>query len=384
MTDEEHISFNIPGFSGEELNYIRNAVNGRKTLKGGQSTYIDACHGFFRKHYGFRSCLMTMSCTSALEMASILAEIGPGDEIIMPSYTFVSTANAFALRGAAIKFIDSRTDHPGMDESLILEQVGERTKAIVAVHYAGVACDMDVINGIAKDRGLLVIEDAAHAIDSYYKGVPLGRLGDLSAFSFHETKNVNSGKGGLLVLNNSKFESRAEIVWENGTNRSAYCRGETDKYEWIDIGSSFQPPEILAAFLFAQLEAMPEIQLRRMAVWKKYDSHLDVLRKLGYGLPVIPAYASNNAHMYYLVCKDKGERNAFIEHLKEHKIDAAFHYQPLHTSLYYRDKYAGGELPNAGRYADCLVRLPLHLSLSDRDIDFICDKVLGFFMKTRK
>lgn len=379
MIDREYIPFNVPHFAGKEFDYIRRAIEDRKI--SGNGRYTKACHEFFQQEYGFGKCLMTSSCTDALEMAAILAEVEPGDEVIMPSYTFVSTANAFVLRGATIRFIDSRADHPGMDEQLILEQVNEKTKAIVAVHYAGVACDMDVIGQVAEKHGLLVTEDAAQAIDSYYKGKPLGSLGDLAAFSFHETKNIISGEGGLLVVNNKKFENRSEIIWEKGTNRAAFWRGDVDKYGWVDVGSSFLPSEITAAFLFAQLESMEKIQSRRRAIWNKYNEAFDELRRLDLvGLPVIPEYATNNAHMYYMVCNNLKERTALIEHLNRNKINAVFHYQSLHQSQYYRNKYEGEDLPQSDRYTDCLVRLPLHLNLGNDNIDFISEKVREFFI----
>lgn len=378
MTDSEYIPFNVPCFAGNELDYIKKAIEGKKI--SGNGNYTKACHVFFQKRYGFGKCLMTSSCTDALEMSAILADINPGDEVIMPSYTFVSTANAFVLRGATIRFIDSRVDHPGMDEALIAEQINARTKAIVAVHYAGVACDMDKINRIAKDQNLLVIEDAAQAIDAYYNGKALGGIGDLAAFSFHETKNIISGEGGLLTINKPRFESRSEIIWEKGTNRAAFWRGEVDKYGWVDMGSSFLPSDITAAFLLAQLESIDAIQSRRLSIWNQYNQAFADLRKQGIvGLPVIPEYATNNAHMYYLVCRDLEERSALIGHLNKNKINAVFHYQSLHESQYYKPKHDGRDLPNSDRYTNCLLRLPLHLNLTDDQVSFISDKVIEFY-----
>jgi dTDP-4-amino-4,6-dideoxygalactose transaminase len=311
-------------------------------------------------------------------MAAILLDIKAGDEVIMPSFTFVSTANAFVLRGANVRFVDSRSDHPGMDESQVEGLITERTKAIVVVHYAGVACDMDAILALADRYGLCVVEDAAQAIDSFYKGRPLGSIGHLAAFSFHETKNIHSGEGGMLVVNDAIFSERAEIIWEKGTNRAAFSRREVDHYNWLDLGSSFLPSEITAAFLYAQLELLDRIQQRRMDIWQAYDDLLtskvieakDYLGKIVTALsglkaqpPHIPPYASNNAHLYYLVCEIPAERETFINRLKDAGIMAIPHYQPLHLSPFYRDKHDGRVLPRAVKYAECLVRLPLYYRL---------------------
>jgi dTDP-4-amino-4,6-dideoxygalactose transaminase len=319
--------------------------------------------------------LLTSSCTDALEMSALLLNIEQGDEVIMPSYTFVSTANAFILRGATIKFVDSRPDHPGMDESLIEELITKKTKVIVPVHYAGVACDMGKIMDIAKQNDLIVVEDAAQAIDSYYKGHALGGIGDLAAFSFHETKNIIAGEGGMLSVNNQEYQHRSEIIWEKGTNRSAFWRGEVDKYGWVDIGSSFLPSELTAAFLFAQLEHLEEIQKRRKAIWQRYSDNLECLRDK-IQLPFIPEYATNNAHMFYLVCDSNYQRNTLIKRLNELGINAVFHYQSLHASTFFKDKHDGRNLKYSDRYSDCLMRLPLHLNLSVNDIDFIIETLV--------
>ena len=264
------INFNEPYCTGNEPKYIQDAINRGKL--SGNGYYTKKCQHFLEEKLGVKKCLLTTSCTDALEMCAILLDIQPGDEVIMPSYTFVSTANAFVLRGAKIVFCDSRPDHPGMDESLIEGLLTEKTKAIVPVHYAGVACDMDKIMSIAKQHDLFVVEDAAQAIDSHYKGKPLGSIGHLAAFSFHETKNISSGEGGALIINDDRFLERSEIIWEKGTNRSAFWRGEVDKYGWVDIGSSFLPSEITAAFLWAQLESLEKIQEQRKSIWNAYNA----------------------------------------------------------------------------------------------------------------
>jgi len=291
------IPFNKPFFTGQETEYIKQAVSSGKI--SGNGTFTNKCQNFFEKKYGFKKCLLTNSCTDALEMSAILCDIQPGDEVIVPSYTFVSTANAFVLRGAKIVFADSRLDHPGIDESKIERLITSRTKMIVPVHYAGVACNMDVIMEIAKRHHLFVVEDAAQAIDSYYKGRPLGGIGHIGCFSFHETKNIQCGEGGMIVINDERFCKRAEIIWEKGTNRAEFFRGEVNKYGWVDIGSSFLPSEITAAFLFAQIEHLDEIQTRRKQIWNTYYDELKTLEKLNFlKLPYTPEYASNNGHLF--------------------------------------------------------------------------------------
>ena len=310
-------------------------------------------------------------------MAAILLQIKPGDEVIIPSYTFVSTANAFALRGCKIVFADSRSDHPGIDESSLENLITSKTKAIVVVHYAGIACDMDVIMSLSKKYNLFIVEDAAQAIDSYYTGKdgvnkPLGSIGHLAAFSFHETKNIISGEGGMLVVNDSQFANRAEIIWEKGTNRSAFFRGEVNKYSWVDIGSSFLPSEIIAAFLWAQLENIEFIQKERKIIWNHYFSLLMVTgNKNKISLPKTPNYASNNAHMFYLLCNDLKSRSALINRLKKHNIHAVFHYQSLHNSNYFKGKHDDRLLKNAEKYTNCLVRLPMFVGLTEENIKII-------------
>lgn len=372
------VPFNVPHMTGRELDYIYDAVVSKHL--SGNGKYTKYCHEFFHKRYGMRKTLLTSSCTDALEMAAILLNIQPGDEVIMPSYTFVSTANAFILRGANIRFIDSYSHDPNMNPDLIEEVINERTKAIVVVHYAGVANDMDKIMKIAQKYNLFVVEDAAHAIDSYYirngEKLPLGSIGHLGTFSFHETKNIISGEGGMLAINHPAFEKRAEIIWEKGTNRSAFFRGEVDKYGWIDIGSSFLPSEIIAAFLYAQLEAIDDIQSRRISIWNTYYELLKPLSDKGYfKLPYIPSYATNNAHIFYIIFPSPKDRTEMIDYLRIRGIQAIFHYQSLHSSPFYKDKHDGRSLPNAEMFSDCLLRLPLYYDLSDEHVEMICEAI---------
>jgi dTDP-4-amino-4,6-dideoxygalactose transaminase len=369
------IPFNKPYLTGKEIQYIKQAVKSGKI--SGNGMFTQKCHKFLEERYGFKKCLLTNSCTDALEMAAILLNIGPGDEVIMPSYTFVSTANAFVLRGARIVFADSRTDYPGIDESKIEELISSKTKAIVPVHYAGIACDMDKIMAVAAKHNLFVVEDAAQAMESFYTGQdgikrPLGSIGHLAAFSFHETKNVQSGEGGMLVISDDQFMRRAEILWEKGTNRAEFFRKEVDHYNWVDIGSSFLPSEITAAFLWAQLESLDDIQRKRKKIWNSYWHGLEDWAEAAHiQLPFIPHHASNNGHLFYLVCKNIAQRTALINKLKENNILAVFHYLSLHKSPYYQAKHDGRELPESDRYSDCLVRLPFYCELAGKDMHFI-------------
>jgi dTDP-4-amino-4,6-dideoxygalactose transaminase len=372
--------FNKPYLSGNELKYLHDVFHEGKL--SGNGKYTQLCQSFFEEKYGFYKCLLTTSCTDALEMAAILIDIQPSDEVIMPSYTFVSTANAFVLRGAKIVFADSRKDHPGIDEDSIEALITKKTKAIIPVHYAGVACDMDKIMAIASKHNLFVIEDAAQAIDSYYTGEdgikrPLGSIGHLAAFSFHETKNIISGEGGMLAINDKQFANRAEIIWEKGTNRSAFWRGEVDKYSWVDIGSSFLPSEIIAAFLWAQLENLDNIQNKRKEIWEYYYAGLKQI-DIQLKLPSIPRYASNNAHMFYLTCKSLEQRSALIDYLKNNNIGAVFHYLSLHKSSFYLNKHDKRELFQCDFYSDCLLRLPFYYDLSNIELDKIIDSVKEF------
>ena len=379
------IPFNKPFLTGKETLYIKESVKSGKI--SGDGYFTRKCHGFFEEKYGFKKVLLTTSCTDALEMSSILVNIQPGDEVIMPSYTFVSTANAFVLRGAKLVFADSRDDFPNIDENKIEELITSKTKALVIVHYAGVANNMSKIMRLAKKYGLFVIEDAAQAIDSYFISDeagprPLGSIGELGAFSFHETKNVISGEGGMLVVNDEKFVKRAEIIREKGTNRSAFFRGEVDKYGWVDIGSSFLPSDIIAAFLYAQLEHLDEIQKKRMGIWETYYQGLKPLEKEGYiKLPVIPEYATNNAHMFYIVCRNMEERTRLIKHLKDNGIHAVFHYLCLHKSDFYRAKHDGRILQNCEKYEERLLRLPFYFELQENEIEYILTKIYDFYLK---
>lgn len=355
------IPFNKPHLTGKETQYIYDAVSSGKI--SGNGKYTKMCQTFFEEKYCFKKCLLTTSCTDALEMASILLNIKHGDEIILPAFTFVSTANAFALRGAKLVFADSSGDSPNIDPHYIEALISPKTKAIVVVHYAGIACDMDAIMDVANRYNLFVVEDAAQAIDSYYKGRPLGSIGHLGTFSFHETKNIISGEGGLLTINDDQFIDRAEIIWEKGTNRSAFFRGEVDKYSWVDIGSSFLPSEVVSAFLFAQLECLDEIQRKRIEIWKIYYDAFASLDGDKLRLPQIPDYATNNGHMFYIVCNTRSERDDLIKIFKENGIWAVFHYISLHTSPFYLEKHDGRDLIHAHRYSNNIVRLPLFYGL---------------------
>ena len=379
------IAFNKPFFTGNETDYIKSAVE--KGHISGNGYYTKLCQKFFEEKFGFRKSILTTSCTDALEMAAILCDIQPGDEVIAPSYTFVSTVNAFILRGAKIVFCDSRSDHPGIDEVKIKDLITPKTKAIVVVHFAGVACDMDQVMEIANENKLFVIEDAAQAIDSYYTGKdgvkkPLGSIGHMAAFSFHETKNIISGEGGMLVVNDERFEKRAEIIWEKGTNRSAFFKGEVDKYGWVDIGSSFLPSEIIAAFLFAQLENLEQIQNKRKSIWNQYHEGLKPLEDQGkLRLANIPEFSSNNAHMFYVVCKSVEERDSLLSFLKQNQINAVFHYLSLHKSSYHLASHPLIDLPNSDHYSDCLIRLPFFYELTEEQINLIVSKIKEFFSK---
>ena len=369
------IPFNKPYLHGRELVYIAQSVASGKI--SGDGIFTKKCHEYFECRYGFKKALLTTSCTDALEMAAILLNIQPGDEVIAPSYTFVSTVNAFALRGAKIVFADSYTNHPNIDPEQIESLITKRTKAIVVVHYAGVACDMDRIMAISEYHDIPVVEDAAQSIDSYYKGRPLGSIGTFGTFSFHETKNIISGEGGLLTINDERYVNRAEIIREKGTNRSSFFRGEVDKYGWVDIGSSFLPSDIVAAYLYAQLEQLDIIQIRRKAIWQRYyDNLLPLAQSQNIELPILSEYASNNAHMFYLVCSDLEQRTQLIVKLKENGIHAVFHYLSLHDSPYYQPLHDGRTLANSDHFSDCLIRLPLFYELTDEQIDYISQNIL--------
>ena len=372
------IPFNKPFFIGNETKYISQAVKSGKI--SGDGIFTKKCHDFFEKKYGFKKVLLTTSCTDALEMAAILIDTKVGDEIIIPSYTFVSTANAFVLRGAKIVFADSGDLNPNIDVTTIESLITPKTKAIAVVHYAGISCDMDAVMALSKKHNLFVIEDAAQAIDSFYKGKPLGSIAHLAAFSFHETKNIISGEGGMLVVNDEQFIKRAEIIREKGTNRTQFFRGEIDKYDWVDIGSSFLPSELTAAFLFAQVENIELIQKKRLSIWERYNNELASLEKSGkIILPKIPNYATNNAHIFYIICKSLTERTALIHKLKQDGILAVFHYISLHSSPFYRKDNTSIILNNADNYTNCLLRLPLFYALKYKEQSKVINSILEFY-----
>ena len=377
------IPFNKPYLTGKEMHYIYQAVYSGKI--SGNGLYTQKCQSYFEQTYGFKKALLTTSCTDALEMCAILADVNAGDEVIVPSYTFVSTALAFARQGAKIVFADSNPQNPNMDVASIEPLITQRTKAIVPVHYAGIACPMNKIMQLADKYHLLVIEDAAQAINSYFNEKALGSMGHLAAFSFHETKNINSGEGGMLAINDERFIKRAEIIWEKGTNRSQFYRGEIDKYSWVDIGSSFLPSEINAAYLYAQLEYIEIIQQKRIEVWNRYFKHLSSFaEEFQIALPFIPDYATNNGHMFYLVCRNLEQRNGLIKYLKENDVLSVFHYLSLHTSPFYRSKHDGREMPQSDKYTQCLLRLPMYFELTINEVDFISDLIRQYLVETER
>ncbi len=372
------IPFNKPYLSGKEIDYIKFAIDSGKI--SGDGSFTKRSQDFFTSKYGFQKCLLTTSCTDALEMAALLIDIKPGDEVIIPSFTFVSTANAFVLRGAKIIFADCLKELPNIDVDKIEELITPKTKAIIPVQYSGIACEMDKIIHIAQKYNLFIIEDAAHAIDSYYKDKALGSFGNFSTFSFHETKNIISGEGGMLVINDKRFTNRSEIIREKGTNRSSFYRGEVDKYNWVDIGSSFLPSEIIAAFLFAQLEEINDIQKKRLDIWQYYYELLKPIELKGLiSLPFIPDYTTNNAHMFYLLCKDEHTRNSLLSYLKSKEIMAVFHYLPLHLSPFYNKKHDGRILNNSERFSNTIIRLPFFYELKDTEISYIAESIYRFF-----
>ena len=368
------IPFNKPYCSGREISYIQEVC--RSTTMSGNGEFTKLCHGFFEKRYGFRKCLLTTSGTDALEMCAMLCKLQPGDEVIVPSYTFVSSAIAFLREGATIRFADSGSGDPNVTVENIRPLINEKTKVIVVVHYAGVACDMDAIMTLAEEHHLLVVEDAAHAIDSYYKNRPLGGIGHVAAFSFHETKNINSGEGGMLVVNDEKLVSRSEILWEKGTNRAEFYRGMVNKYGWCDTGSSFLPSELNAAFLWAQLEQMDDIQGKRKQIWDTYDQALRGKLPKDFKLMELPDYATNNYHMFYVLCPSLKVRTRLMDYLKNKGVQTTFHYLPLHSSKYYKGKHDGRELVNCDRYANTLMRLPLFYEETQEQAEIVAKLVL--------
>ena len=372
-----HIGFNKPFTIGNEFQYMRNAIDGG--LLRGDGPYTKKCHELLEKRLGCRKALLTHSCTAALEMAAILLDIKPGDEVIMPSYTFVSTANAFVLRGGVPVFVDIRPDTLNIDENRIETAITPKTRAICCVHYAGIACEMDTILDIARRYGLAVVEDAAQGVGSFYKGRPLGTIGDLGCFSFHETKNVICGEGGALIVNNERYIQRAEIIREKGTNRSQFFRGEVDKYTWVDIGSSYLPSDMVAAFLLAQFENMDAINAKRMSLWEEYDGFFKAydgrIRR-----PLVPADCRHNAHMYYLLFSDLAERTDFIGFLKKNDINAVFHYIPLHSAPAGRKwGLTVGSMDVTNHVADTLVRMPLYYGMLQNEMSYVKSAIAKWF-----
>lgn len=373
------INFNVPPYTGKELEYVSQAVANHKICGDGEFTR--KCNAWFEEKTGTAKCLLTTSCTHATEMAALLANIKEGDEVIMPSYTFVSTADAFVLRGATVVFVDIRPDTMNIDENLIEDAITERTKAIVPVHYAGVSCEMDKIMDIAKRHNLIVIEDAAQGVMSTYKGQPLGTIGDFGAYSFHETKNYSMGEGGALLIKHEKDIEDAEIIREKGTNRSKFFRGQIDKYTWVNYGSSYLPSDMNAAYLYAQLEIAEQINDARLAIWNRYYERLQPLKEAGkIELPIVPENCVHNAHMFYIKAKDLEERTEFINFLKEKGVMSVFHYVPLHSApagvkygrFHGEDKYTTKE-------SERLARLPLYYGLTMEQVDYICDTVIEFY-----
>ena len=375
------IPFSKFSLLGNEKRYIEKVLEDGKI--SGDGYFTKKCNEFFENEYGFKKVLLTTSCTDALEMSAILCDIKPGDEVIAPSYTISSTVNPFLLRGAKIVFADSEITNPNIDLSNIKKLINKKTKAIVVVHYAGVSCDMDKIIEIAKKYNLFIIEDAAQAIDSFYKNKRVGSFGHFSTFSFHETKNLSSGEGGLLVINDETFNERAEIIREKGTNRSLFFRGEIDKYNWVDIGSSFLPSDIIAAILYAQLENLKKVQDHRRKIWDIYYNGLYKFEKIyNFSLPFIPEYSSNNGHMFYIICESLKKRTELIKTLRENGIQAVFHYQSLHNSPYFLSLSKEISLPNAKRYTDCLLRLPMFNYITEKEATKVVNTIINIYSKT--
>lgn len=367
------ITFNKPLVTGKEIEFIERAVSGGSLSGDGSAT--QQIHKTATRKLGYTHFWLTPSCTQALEMAAILTQAGSGDEIIIPSYTFVSTANAFVMRGATPVFADSSPDHPNVDADHIESLITPKTKAIVVVHYAAMSCDMNRITSIANQHNLYVIEDAAQCIGAHFNGELLGNIGDFGALSFHETKNIHCGEGGALIVQDPEHARRAEIVREKGTNRSAFLRGEVDKYNWVDIGSSYLPSELNAAFLEPQLQAVQQVTEKRLSLWNLYNKQLEGIEHYGIQRPMVPHGCEHNGHIYYLICNSPDQRSQLIGELKKQNIQASFHYQALHNSPYFRAHHNGKPLPQAERYTDCLVRLPLHYYLSEQDVTRVTNTI---------
>ncbi len=366
------IRFTEPSTSLDELEYLKQVLLSDKHSGGGDFTR--KAQRIIEERYSFKKVLLTQSCTAALEMASVLIGIKPGDEVILPSYTFVSTANAFAVHGAKIILCDSTPNHPNMDIESVKGLITSKTKAIVCVHYGGVACDLDSLSKICKSKNIFLIEDAAQAIEVPFKDSHLGGIGDIGCFSFHDTKNISTGEGGAIVINNEDLFERSEIVWEKGTNRSSFFRGEVDKYGWVDLGSSYLPSEFTAALLCSQMDKVDNILNKRKLLWSKYKEQLEDSEL--YSTPLIEDI--HNAHIFYLLLRNKEERNSLMEYLRAQNIYAVFHYSCLHLSLYYVKEYGEISLPNAEKFSDCLLRLPLHHNLEIADVNYICEAVLNW------
>ena len=375
------ISFNVPPYIGKEQDYIMEAIKAHKIC--GDGAFTKKCNKWIEDKTGVSKALLTTACSTALDMAAILTEVGPGDEVILPSFTFVSTANAFVLRGASLVFVDIRPDTQNIDEKLIEDAITDKTKVIVPVHYAGVGCEMDAIMDIAKRHGLLVVEDAAQGVMSEYKGRALDSIGDYGCYSFHETKNYSMGEGGALLISDEEKVDRAEIIREKGTDRSRFLKGVVDKYTWVDMGSSYLPSEMNAAYLYAQLEEADMINQNRLASWNSYYEQLSPLAEEGLiELPVIPEDCAHNAHMFYIKTADMEERTALASFLKENGILAVFHYVPLHSAP------AGtkfGRFHGEDRYTtntfERLLRLPMYYGLGESDVSYVCDTIKKFYRK---
>jgi dTDP-4-amino-4,6-dideoxygalactose transaminase len=370
------LPYNVPAYLGTELDHVRAAIEAGHL--SGNGTFTRRVHRFFEREMGFPKVFLTHSCTGALEMAALLLQLQPGDEVILPTFTHVGTANAFVRAGATLRFADSLPDHPNVDPASLRACISPRTRAVVVVHYAGVLCEMDVIREMCDQHGLVLIEDAAHAIGARYQGRAAGSFGDLAAFSFHETKNIQCGQGGLLVINDLAYADRAAVLWENGTNRAAFFAGLVDQYTWVDQGACFLPSEMNAAFLYGQLEGREGIFARRLQHWEAYHAALSPLAARAHGrlrLPVIPPARTHNAHIYYVRLPDRVQRDALMQHLRACGFLAVFHYVPLHSSPFFTPQHDGRALPHAQAHSDCILRLPLFDALRAENIAGVCAAV---------
>lgn len=372
------IPFNQPYLTGNESKFLERVYTNGQLSGNGELTA--ECHSIFRTNFGFKNVLLTNSATAALEMTSILIDFEDGDELILPSYTFVASATPFALRNVHLKFCDSQAHHPNIDPDQIEALISTKTRAILVVHYAGMACEMDRIMEIAQKHDLIVIEDASHSIGARYKDQPLGSIGDFGIISFHETKNISSGQGGLLIVNNDEYWKRANVIWEKGTNRKEFREGKVDHYSWVDHGSNFYPSEITAAFLRAQLDEIENIQLKRKRIWESYFSSLKFIEAFDFKLPAFDENQANNFHIFYLVAPDKKTRNNFLQFMQENGVLALFHYEPLHRSSFVKDRLKIDlSLPNAEMFGDCLIRLPIFADLSEASLQKIIQLIRSYF-----